>query len=310
MPGHYVVLADLDGASGVRNPRECYPNFTEYSDYGLPNMVADANAAVRGLVAGDADRVTVVDGHLVGQNLISAHIESPAVLGKGTLLDELEAGGVEGVFLTGMHGKTGTPNSFSSHTIAPFLALRLNGDVVSDSQLVGFLVGAFDVPLIGVSGDWVACEEMHWAIPDLPVAPTKTGFDRSTVRHHNPLTARATIEETAARAAGSELVGPAKVPSRFRLELSLSDEESAKRAGAAVDGMARRQRRVLTFAGTDFVAATAFLARAVGALFPGWVDGLGRRAIPESPADATAGGLLQRALIDRFYGPGAPYWSD
>ncbi|MGH6693567.1 MAG: M55 family metallopeptidase, partial [Gammaproteobacteria bacterium] len=185
MPGHFVVLADLDGASGVRNPHECYPNFREYTDFGVSNMVGDANAAARGLIAGGAEAVTIVDGHLLGQNLISAQVDAPAQLGKGTLQDELERGPVAGVFLTGLHGKTGAPNSFSSHTIAPFLAVRLNGDVISDAQVVAMLAASYGTPLVGVSGDWVACEELRWAFPDMAVAPTKTGFDRSTVRHHN-----------------------------------------------------------------------------------------------------------------------------
>lgn len=310
MPGHFIVLADLDGSSGVRNPHECYPNFAEYAQYGVPNMAADANAAARGLLEGGADRVTIVDGHLLGQNLISAHVEATAQLGEGTLLDELERGGVAGLFLTGMHGKTGAPNSFSSHTIAPFLAVRLNGDVISDAEVVALLAGAFGVPVVGASGDWVACEDLHWSMPDLPVAPTKTGFDRSTVRHHIPQTVRLTIGEVARRAAGADLIKPVVPEGPFRIELSMGDEEVAKRAAAAVDGTARRRRRVLLHAGSDVRAASDFLARAVGSAFPGWVDGLGRRAVPEAPAGPTAGGHLDAAIIDRFYGQGAPYWKD
>jgi D-amino peptidase len=310
MPGHFIVLADLDGAAGVRNPHECYPNFSEYTQYGVPNMAADANAAARGLVAGGAEKVTVVDGHLLGQNLISSHVEGPAVLGPGTLLDELEAGPVAGVFLTGVHGKTGTPNSFSSHTIAPFLAARLNGDVISDAQIVGLLAGAHGVPLVGASGDWVACEDLTWAMPQLRVAPTKTGFDRTTVRHHNPQASRLAIEEVAQQAARGPAPAPMALQGPFRLELALPDEAAATRAAQAVEGQGRQDRRVLTFTGREFKEASQFLARAVGSAYPGWVDGLGRRAVPPQPQGPTAGGHLEGALIERFYGAGAPYWSD
>jgi D-amino peptidase len=310
MPGHYIVLADLDGAAGVRNPHECYPNFHEYTQYGVPNMAADANAAARGLLKGGADAVTVVDGHLLGQNLISAQIEAPAALGKGTLLDELEAGPIAGVFLTGVHGKTGTPNSFSSHTIAPFLAVRANGDVVSDAHVVALLAGAYGVPLVGASGDWVACDDLHWTAPEVAVAATKTGFDRSTVRHHNPMTAREGIEQVAERAARAPAPKPLALGSHFRLEISMADEPAAKRAEAALANGVRRKGRVLAWAGGDPKEAVAFLATAVGSAYPGWVDGLGRRAVPESPGGATAGGQLDPALIERFYGTGAPYWAD
>ena len=89
-----------------------------------------------------------------------------------------------------------------------------------------------------------------------------------------------------------------------------ADEEAATRAAQAVGGAARRQRRVLLHTGSDFGAAVEFVARAVGTAYPGWVDGLGRRAVPQEPAGPTAGGHLDPALIERFYGVGTPYWSD
>src|SRR6266496_5626797 len=71
VPGKFVVLADLDGAAGVRNPHECFPNFSEYHEFGIANMEADALSAAAGLVEGGADEVAVVDGHFLGGNLVS-----------------------------------------------------------------------------------------------------------------------------------------------------------------------------------------------------------------------------------------------
>jgi D-amino peptidase len=310
MPGKFVVLADLDGAAGVRNPHECFPNYPEFEQYGVPHMAADANAAARGLFKGGASEVVIVDGHLIGQNLISARVEAPAHLSAKTLLEELQRGGVCGLFLTGIHAKTGTPNSFSSHTIAPFLAARVNGDIVGDSLLVAYLAGALDVPLVGVSGDWVACEEIQWALPWILNSPTKTGFDRASVRHHNPDTARASLEEIAARAAAPGAGRVVKPSPEFRVELSLARAEDAQLVARALDGAGPPNRRVFAYAGQDFVEATEFLGKAVGAIYPAWVDGLGRRARPETPGGYTAGGMLDTALIERFMGPTAPYWSD
>lgn len=305
-----AVLSDLEGASGVRNPHECYPNFSEYQAYGVPNQQDDANAAAEGLAAGGADEVVVVDGHLLGHNLLSGGIARAGRLSQGTLLDELQSGELSGVFLTGVHGKTGTPNSFSSATIAPFVAARLDGDVIGDELLVGYLCGAFGVPLLGVSGDWVACEEIQWTLPELPTAPTKTGFDRSSVRHHNPAESRASIRAVAERSLRAPPQRVLKPRRQFRFELSFADAADAEAAAEAVDGLARRQGRVLMYAGSDVLEAFEFAAKAVGRLYPGWVDGLGRRAVPAEPAGRTAGGLLDPTVIDRFYGPSAPYWSD
>ena len=310
MPGKFVVLADLEGAAGVRNPRECYPNFPEYQQFGVPNQQDDANAAAGGLLEGGASEVVVVDGHLVGANMLSSRAAPGARLSKSTLMEELEAGGVAAVFLTGIHGKTGTPNSFSSSTIAPWVAARLDGDIIGDTLLLAYLCGSYGVPLAGVSGDWVACEELQWALPRTPTAPTKTGFDRSSVRHHDPAAARAAIREAGRRAASSPLPAPLQAKRNFRFEISFAGPGDAEAAAAAVGTLARRQGRVLTYTGGDFRAALDIAARAVGALYPGWVDGLGRRAVPEEPAGRTAGGLLPPDVIERFYGPTAPYWSD
>lgn len=310
MAGKFVVLSDLEGAAGVRNPHECYPNFAEFQQYGVPNQQDDANAAAEGLLAGAASEVRVVDGHLTGSNLMSARASEGVQLSRGTLLDELQAGGVSGVFLTGVHAKTGTPNSFSSATIAPWVAARLNGDIIGDSLMTAYLCGSFGVPLVGISGDWVACEEIQWALPAIPTAPTKTGFDRSSVRHHDAAAARLAIRDAGRRAATSPLPPPLKAPRQFRFEMSFAGPGDADKAAAAVDGTAKRSGRVLAFAGSDFAKAIEVAATAVGALYPGWVDGLGRRAIPSEPAGRTAGGLLDAAVIERFYGPTAPYWSD
>jgi D-amino peptidase len=294
----------------VRNPHECYPNFPEFQQFGVPNQQADANAAAAGLLAGGASEVTVVDGHLTGSNLLSANCQSGASLSRGTLLDELERGGVAGVFLTGIHGKTGTPNSFSSSTIAPWVAARLDGDIVGDTLLVAHLCGAFGVPVVGVSGDWVACEELQWALPTVPTAPTKTGFDRASVRHHDPSASRAAITEVASRAAASAAPRPLSKKGPFRFELSFAADGETAVAAAAVSGSATSVGRVVAFVARDFREASEVAGRAVGALYPGWVDGLGRRAVPSEPGGRTAGGLLPPALIERFYGPTAPYWSD
>ncbi len=305
-----LVVADLEGAAGVRNPRECFPNFEEYQAFGLPNMMADALAAAEGLKDGGADEVVVVDGHFLGHNLLSPGLPEGVRLSKGSLLDELKTGGVGGVFLTGIHGKTGTPNSFSSATFAPFVAARLDGDVIGDTLFLSYLCGAFGVPLLGLSGDWVACEEVQWTLPRVPTAPTKTGFDRGSVRHHAPEESRKALREVAEKAARAAAPPPSKPRRPFRLELAFAEGPDAAAAASACEGMARRSGRVLAHTGTDFEAACEFAARAVGALYPGWVDGLGRRAVPEAPAGRTAGGLIDLALFERFYGPSAPYWSD
>jgi D-amino peptidase len=304
------VLSDLEGAAGVRSPHECYPNFSEFQQFGVPNQQEDANAAAEGLLAGGAEEVVILDGHLVGSNLLSARSSEGVKLSRGTLLDELQAAGLSGVFLTGIHGKTGTPNSFSSNTFAPFLAARLNGDIIGDALFVAYLAGSFGVPLVGVSGDWVACEEVQWTLPAIPTAPTKTGFDRSSVRHHDAAAARAQIREVASRAASAALPRPLALRRPYRFELSFADASDAQAAESAADGVSKRSGRVLFHSGSDFAATAEFAARAVGAVYPGWVDGLGRRALPPEPARRTAGGMLEPALIERFYGPSAPYWSD
>jgi D-amino peptidase len=308
--GKFVVLSDLEGAAGVRNPHECYPNFPEYQQFGVPNQQDDANAAAEGLLEGGAAEVRVVDGHLTGANLMTARAAPGTSLSKGTLLDELKAGGVAGVFLTGIHGKTGTPNSFSSATIAPWVAARLDGDIIGDTLVIAYLCGSFGVPLVGVSGDWVACEELQWALPAVPTAATKTGFDRSSVRHHDAAAARLAIRAAGKRAASAAPGAPLKARRNFRFELSFADPADADAAAGAVDGAAQRKGRVLSYVGGDFLQAMELSARAVGALYPGWVDGLGRRAVPAEPSGRTAGGLLSDSVIERFYGPTAPYWSD
>ena len=50
--GRVIILADMEGAAGIGNVKECFPWYPEYHKHGVVQLAGDVNAAVRGLRAG------------------------------------------------------------------------------------------------------------------------------------------------------------------------------------------------------------------------------------------------------------------
>ena len=144
-----AVSVDMEGASQLRHVREIFGCFPEYWATGRPRLEADVAAACEGLLAGGADELVVMDNH--GGNRINVGAES---LPAGARLEvwnafELRSHGVDATFQVGYHARGGV-DGFLSHTYVPGLRLRLDDELISESHLKAWAVGA---PLLGIVGN-------------------------------------------------------------------------------------------------------------------------------------------------------------
>jgi hypothetical protein len=57
---HVLVVADMEGAAGITDHRECWPVFPHYWRTGRQHLTADVAAVAAGLFAGGATAVTVI----------------------------------------------------------------------------------------------------------------------------------------------------------------------------------------------------------------------------------------------------------
>jgi D-amino peptidase len=149
--------APRHGGASQSDPATFFFGTPRYAE-GQELLVGDINAVIEGLYAGGATEVEVVDGHGSGN-------PEPDV--RRDLLDPratqvLRDSAFDGYFdlpalasrrrRGGMHAKTGSAG-FASHTITLGIGLVLNGQTITETELVGVSWGRVGTPVIFGSGD-------------------------------------------------------------------------------------------------------------------------------------------------------------
>lgn len=154
-----LIIHDMEGLSGQSDPSsylfgsELYPSGQEW-------LAADINAVVDGLFAGGATEVVIADGHGSGnpepdvrRDLLderATQIVRPEPF--DTYFDLPESEDIDAVAVVGMHAKTGS-GGFASHTITLGIDVIINGQAITETELVALSWGRVDVPVIFASGD-------------------------------------------------------------------------------------------------------------------------------------------------------------
>ncbi len=154
-----LVIHDMEGLSGQDDPRS-YRFGTEQYPSGQEMLAADVNAVVDGLFAGGATEVVIADGHgsgnsdpdlrtdLLDERATQIIRDEPF----DTYFDLPESEEVDAVAVVGMHSKTGS-GGFAAHTFTLGIDLLINGQAITETELVALSWGRVGVPVIFASGD-------------------------------------------------------------------------------------------------------------------------------------------------------------
>ncbi|MGH7444881.1 MAG: M55 family metallopeptidase, partial [Longimicrobiales bacterium] len=181
-----LVLHDMEGLSGQSDPRTfSYANSELYAQ-GQELLVGDVNAVIDGLFAGGATAVDVVDGHGSGNpqpDILSARLDPRArqIIRNEPFrqyVDLVEPRAYDAVAVVGMHAKTGS-GGFASHTYTLGIELRMNGQSITETELVAYSFGRSGVPVIFASGDDRLAEDLR-TMPWIEYATVKTATSAST----------------------------------------------------------------------------------------------------------------------------------
>ena len=161
-PVRIYIMTDLEGASGVyqfAQTRETGPLNDKAKEY----LMGDIAAVVRGLRAGGATDIVILDGH--GPQAFVPHLMEPGaryLTGKprpGPLTDF--DGSFAGVVQLGAHAMMGTPDGVLCHTQSSHTENRYwyNGVESGELAQVAAIAGGYGVPTILVTGDEAVCRE-------------------------------------------------------------------------------------------------------------------------------------------------------
>lgn len=163
------ISVDMEGISGVVGDDQTSPGGAEYGRSRVL-MAGDANAAIRGAVAGGAAEVVVNDSHGGQRNLRLEDLEPGARLvshsfkrhGMMEGLDE----SFDAVIFVGYHARAGAPRGLFAHTGSGVVAdLQVNGRSVGEGGLNAALAAWHGVPVVMVSGDDAAVAEVLESAP-------------------------------------------------------------------------------------------------------------------------------------------------
>lgn len=145
-----ALSADMEGISQLRDPHSILAFERSYWEEGRRHMTADVAAAARGLLRGGASEVVVLDNHGSGNptNVVGGELPEGARLETWNVFD-LADHGVDAMLQVGYHARAGVA-AYISHTYVPYLRLRVNGELISESH---GRIWAAGVPLLGIIGN-------------------------------------------------------------------------------------------------------------------------------------------------------------
>lgn len=181
------ISADMEGLTGAVTGEQLGPGGFEYERF-RQIMTDEVNAVIEAAREAGATEFLVSDSHGNGQNLLIEQFPDdvqivrswPRALGMMHGIDET----FDGVIFVGYHASTSNSSGVRAHTqsSANVTDLQLNGRQMSEGSWNAAIAGEYGVPVILVTGDDAAIEEVSALVGDIEGAVVKKnhGFHSAT----------------------------------------------------------------------------------------------------------------------------------
>lgn len=249
------VITDAEGVGGV-----CRQDQTDPKDQEMRQLLTgEINAAVEGFLAGGAEEIVVWDGHDGSQTLSTLTIHPKAKLLMGALGPSmLMERHFSAVAYVGQHSKANVRGGIMAHSYSSLgiQNMLLNGKAVGEIDVIAAMAGHFGTPVIMLSGDQAAANELHEIVPGAELAVVKEGLGRYTCISLSATAARDAIREAARRGmAKIDAIKPYTVSGPVTLQVEYTTRnslppDSPMRVGAEV-----LDDRTIRFRGRDLLEA-------------------------------------------------------
>ena len=224
------ISADIEGVTGVTAWDETQRGGHFYGFF-RKQMADEVNAAIEVLLEMGVEEIYVKDGHGDGRNFIPSDLHEEALLIRGhTLCPELMMAKIsedfDAVLFIGYHAKPGTADATLKHFYSTeVIDCSINGISLSEGVYNSIIAGYYDVPVIFLSGDTAACEDISSKIPNIETVAVKDGYEKGCVSLH-PKKAIQKIKEGVKKAIGKyDTISPLKIEPPYRVEIMMNREE-------------------------------------------------------------------------------------
>lgn len=249
------LITDAEGVAGVCRQEQTDPKDTELRQL----LTGEINAAVDGFLAGGADEVIVWDGHDGSQTLSTLTIHPKAKLVMGGLgASMLMERHFSAVAYVGQHSKANVRGGIMAHSYSSLgiQNMLLNGKPVGEIDVIAAMAGHFNTPVIMLSGDQAAANEIRDIVPDAEVAVVKEGLARYTCISLSAQAACDLIRDTARKSVAKigtikpyTVKGPVTLQIEYTTRNSLPIDSDLRTGAQVLDD------RTIRFTGKDILEA-------------------------------------------------------
>lgn len=254
-PKTVFVITDAEGVAGVCRQEQTDPKNVEMRQL----LTGEINSAVAGFFDGGATDVYVWDGHDGSETLSALTIDARAHLVMGTLpatmlLDRRYSA----VAFVGQHARANTLGGVMAHSYSSLgiQNLLMNGEPVGEIETRTALAGWFGTPVIFLSGDRAAAEQLKKIDPDAETAVVKEGIDNYACISLSAEAARRLIHERAEAAmAKIGQIQPYRVKGAVTIEIEYTSRHALTPDAALQAGAEIVNARTVRFHGKDFLEA-------------------------------------------------------
>jgi D-amino peptidase len=249
------LITDAEGVGGV-----CRQDQTDPKDQEMRQLLTgEVNAAVDGFLAGGADEVIVWDGHDGSQTLSTLTIHPRARLVMGALPASMMMDRhFSAVAYVGQHSRADVRGGIMAHSYSSLgiQNMLLNGKPVGEIDVIAAMAGHFGTPVIMLSGDQAAANELHEIVPAAELAVVKEGIGRYTCISLSANAARDVIRDAARRSVSKiGSIKPYNVSSPVTLQIEYTTRNSLPIDAGLRQGAEVLDDRTIRFRGKDILEA-------------------------------------------------------
>src|SRR5713226_2200014 len=250
------LITDAEGVAGV-----CRQDQTDPKDPEMRQLLTgEINAAVTGLLnSSKVNEVIVWDGHDGSQTLsaLTIHPAAKLIIGDLGVTMTLERGYVAIAFV-GQHARANRKGGIMAHSYSSLgiQTMLMNGKPVGEIETRAALAGAFNVPVIFLSGDQAAAEDLHAIVPDAELAVVKEGFSNYACQTLSAEASRYLITESATRSLSKigqikpyRIEGPVTIQIEYATRNALGTDAHLRPGAEIIDA------RTIRYSGRDFMEA-------------------------------------------------------
>jgi D-amino peptidase len=238
-----LIITDNEGVCGVSTSEDVPSMETK------EQLTAEVNAAIEGVLEKEKESTfLVIDAHgggWAGHNVLHSELSPAAKLWNGKRGGELpyeDEYEFDALFGIGVHSKAGTAKGILNHTIssATYYNICINGRPVGEADIWASLAGFYNTPLVLITGDKWACEQIQETVPGIVTAAVKNGVNRFSGIHLPKKEACELIKKAAAEAVSKiskikpiTYEGPVEV--RFDYLYSDQADDGERRGGTRIE---------------------------------------------------------------------------